>query len=147
MAAVVIDASIASAWCFPDEQTDYTRAVFQAVSSSAVDSVAPRLWAYEIRNSVLMGIRRGRISKPDSEQFLVSLNELNVHLSEPASYDDVFSLAQEHGLTVYDAAYLDLAIRERLPLASLDGQLVRAAQKVESSFSSLELCSLDRPNR
>src|ERR1051326_9050776 len=83
MAAVVIDASIASAWCFPDEQTDYTRAVFQAVSSSAVDTVAPRLWAYEIRNSVRMGIGRGRISKPDSEQFLVSLNELNVRLSEP----------------------------------------------------------------
>src|SRR5712671_1264135 len=129
MAAVVIDASIASAWCFPDEQTDYTRAVFQAVSSSAVDTVAPRLWAYEIRNSVLMGLRRGRISKPDSAQFLVSLNELNVRLSEPASYDDVFSLAQQHGLTVYDAAYLDLAIQERVTIASLDGQLVRTAQR------------------
>jgi len=130
MAAVVIDASIASAWCFPDEQTDYTRAVFQAVSSSAVDSVAPQLWAYEIRNSVLMGNRRGRIGKPDGEQFLLSPNELNVRLSEPESYDDVFSLAQEHGLTVYDAAYLNLAVHERVPLASLDGQLVRAAQKV-----------------
>lgn len=93
MAVVVIDASIASAWCFPDEQTDYTRAVFQALSSSAVDTVAPRLWAYEIRNSVLMGIRRGRISKPDGEQFLVSMNEMNVRLSEPASYDEVFALA------------------------------------------------------
>ena len=71
MAAVVIDASLASAWCFPDEQTAYTRAVFQAVSSSAVDTVAPLLWAYEIRNSVLMGLRRGRISKPDSAQFLI----------------------------------------------------------------------------
>jgi predicted nucleic acid-binding protein len=100
------------------------------VSSSAVDSVAPRLWAYEIRNSVLMGIRRGRITKPDGEQFLLSLNELNVRLTEPESYDDVFSLAQQHGLTVYDAAYLDLAIQERLPLASLDRQLVRAAQAV-----------------
>ena len=130
MAAVVIDASLASAWCFPDEQTAYTRAVFQAVSSSAVDTVAPGLWAYEIRNSILMALRRGRISEPDSAQLLASLNELNVRLSEPASYDDVFSLAQEHGLTVYDAAYLDLAIQERLTLASLDGQLVRTAQKV-----------------
>jgi len=130
MAAVVIDASIASAWCFPDEQSDYTKAVFEAVSSSAVDTVAPRLWAYEIRNSVLMGLRRGRISQSDSEQFLVSLNELNVRLSDPLSYDDVFSLAQEHGLTVYDAAYLNVALLERLPLASLDAQLVRAAQKL-----------------
>jgi predicted nucleic acid-binding protein len=60
MASVVIDASMASAWCFPDEQTDYTKAIFQAVSSSAVDTVAPRLWAYEVRNSVLMALRRGR---------------------------------------------------------------------------------------
>jgi predicted nucleic acid-binding protein len=74
-----------------------------------------------------MGLRRGRMSKPDSAQFLASLNEMNVRLSEPASYDNVFSLAQEHGLTVYDAAYQDLAIQEGLPLASLDGQLVRAA--------------------
>ncbi len=130
MAAVVIDASIASAWCFPDEQTDYTKAVFQAVSSSAVDPVAPRLWAYEIRNSVLMGLRRGRISKPDSEQFLASLNDLNVRLGEPASYDQVFALAQAHGLTVYDAAYLEIAMQERVPLASLDRQLVRAAGTV-----------------
>src|SRR2546422_4589265 len=130
MAAVVIDASIASAWFFPDEQTDYTKAVFHAVSSSAVDSVAPRLWAYEIRNSVLVGFRRGRISKPDAEQFLASLNELNVRLSEPSSYDGVFGLADQHGLTVYDAAYLDLAVHEGVPLASLDGHLIRAAQKI-----------------
>ena len=60
----------------------YTKAVFDVVSSSAVEAVAPRLWAYEIRNSVLMGLRRSRISKPDSEQLLVSLNELNVRLTE-----------------------------------------------------------------
>jgi hypothetical protein len=55
MAAMVIDASVASAWCFPDEQTDYTIAIFQAVASSAVEMVAPGLWAYEVRNSILMG--------------------------------------------------------------------------------------------
>ena len=128
-AVVVIDASVASAWCFPDERTDYTQAVFQAVSSSAVEAVAPRLWAYEIRHSILMGLRRGRLGKLDSEQVLVSLNELNMRLSEPASYDEMFPLAQEHRLTVYDAAYLYVAMQERLPLASLDRQLVRAAQK------------------
>ena len=129
MAAVVIDASVASAWCVPDERTDYTQAVFQAVSSSTVEAVAPRLWAYEIRNSILMGLRRGRLSKLDSDHFLISLNELNMRLSEPASYNEVFSLAQEYGLTVYDAAYLYVAMQERLPLASLDGQLVRAAHQ------------------
>src|ERR1035437_6629429 len=118
MAAVVIDASVASAWCFPDERTDYTQAGFQAISSSAVEAVAPRLWAYEIRNSILMGLRRGRLGKLDSEQVLVSLNELNMRLSEPASYAEMFSLAREHGLTVSDAASLYVAMQERLPIAT-----------------------------
>jgi predicted nucleic acid-binding protein len=129
MATLVLDASIASAWCFPDERTAYTHGVFQAVISS-LEISAPRLWAYEIRNSVLMGLRRGRISKPDAELFIASLNDLNVRLNEPSSYDGVFRPADQHGLTVYDAAYLDLAMHEGIPLASLDGQLIRAAQGV-----------------
>ena len=54
MAALVIDSSLASAWCFPDERTDYTNAILQAISAP-LEAVAPRLWAYEVRNSVLMG--------------------------------------------------------------------------------------------
>ena len=133
MGAIVVDASIASAWCFPDERTDYTHGVFQAVTSS-LEAFAPRLWAYEIRNSVLMGLRRGRISKPDAEQSLASLNDLNARLSEPSSYDEVFTLADRHSLTVYDAAYLDLSQHEGVPLASLDRQLIRAAQSVGISL-------------
>jgi predicted nucleic acid-binding protein len=87
-----------------------TKAVFQAVSFSAV------------------ALRGGRISKADNEQFLISLNELSVRLDEPASYDDLFLLAQEHGLPVCDAAHLNIAMQERIPLASLDAQLVPAAQ-------------------
>jgi len=58
MTSIVIDASIASAWCFVDEQTEYTRMVFHAVSFEMVHAVAPQLWAYEIRNSLLMAVRR-----------------------------------------------------------------------------------------
>lgn len=128
MANLVIDASVASAWCFPDEQSDYTNGVLQAVSSS-LKGFAPRLWAYEIRNSVLMGLRRGRISKADAEEFLSSLADLNIQLSDPVSYDAVFAMAQLNGLTVYDAAYLDLAIREGSDLATLDDALRKAAVK------------------
>jgi len=126
MADLIVDASIASAWCYPDEQTEYTDGVLQAVSDSA-EAFAPRLWAYEIRNSILMGLRRGRISKADAEAFLDSLTDLNIHLVDPVSYDAVFRLAEINGLTVYDAAYLDLAIREGSQLASLDDALRKAA--------------------
>ncbi len=128
MADVVIDASLASSWCFPDERTDYANGVLHAVCSSLV-ALAPRLWAYEVRNSVLIGLRRGRISKADAESFVDSLADLNIHLVDPVSYDAVFRLAELSGLTVYDAAYLDLAIREGSQLASLDDALQKAAVK------------------
>jgi predicted nucleic acid-binding protein len=85
------------------------------------------LWAYEVRNSVLMGLRRDRISRADAEGFLDSLADLNILLADPVSYDSVFRLAELNRLTVYDAAYLDLAIREGAQLATLDGALQKAA--------------------
>jgi len=59
---------------------------------------------------------------------LASVDDLNVRLVEPASYDDVFQLAEQHGLTVYDAAYLSVAVQEGIPLATLDQKLARAAE-------------------
>jgi predicted nucleic acid-binding protein len=76
-----------------------------------------------------MGLRRGRITKADAEEFLSSLADLNIQLTDPVSYDAVFAMAQLNGLTVYDAAYLDLAIRENSELASLDDALRNAAIK------------------
>jgi predicted nucleic acid-binding protein len=126
MPAFVIDASVAAAWCFPDERTDYTNGILQAIAAP-LEAVAPRLWAYEVRNSVLMGLRRQRITHADALEFLESIKALPIRLADPISYDAVLDLAGRNGLTVYDAAYLDLAIRERLPLASLDNALCKAA--------------------
>jgi len=126
MPALVIDSSLAAAWCFPDERTDYTNGVLQFISAP-VEAIAPRLWTYEVRNSVLMGLRRKRLTHAHAMEFLESLKGLPIRLADPVSYDGVFSLADRHGLTVYDAAHLDLAIRAGLPLASLDSALCKAA--------------------
>ena len=127
MASFVIDSSRVAAWCFTDEATNYTADILDVVAA-LTEAAAPRLWAYEIRNTILMGVGRKRITKADANGFLESLRELPIRLSDPASYDHVFELADRYGLTVYDAAYLDLALRETLPLASLDTALIRAAQ-------------------
>jgi predicted nucleic acid-binding protein len=74
-----------------------------------------------------MGMRRGRILEADAQEFLSSLKDLTIRLSDPVSYDDVFKLADRYSLTVYDAAYLDVAIRERSQLASLDAAMCKAA--------------------
>jgi predicted nucleic acid-binding protein len=90
MANLVLDASLASTWCFPDEQTTYTNSVLRLISSS-IKAFAPRLWAYEIRNSVLMGVRRGRIIEDHADEFLRSLADLNIQLTDPVSYNAVFA--------------------------------------------------------
>ena len=74
-----------------------------------------------------MGLRRKRITHADALEFPESLKGLPIRLADPVSYDGLFSLADRDALTVYDAAYLDLAMRERLPLASLDNALRKAA--------------------
>ena len=127
MARLVVDSSVAAAWCFPDEETPYTEAVLLAVAAPA-EAFAPRLWAYEIRNSVLIGVRRNRISPAHGKDFLDTLKRLPVRLADPPSYDALFDLAWQRDLTVYDAAYLDLAMRENLPIATLDDALLRAAR-------------------
>ena len=84
MNGIVVDASVALAWCFPDERTDCTNAVLRVVSTP-IEATAPRLWAYEVRNSVLMGLRRKRIGKADAEYFLDSLKGLPIRLTDPLS--------------------------------------------------------------
>src|ERR1700761_5167019 len=126
MPALVIDPSVAAAWCFRDEATLYTEGVLGVVSGDG-EAIAPRLLAYELRNSVSMGVRRGRITSKTAREFLQSLRDLRIRLTDPLSYDEVFDLAERFTLTVYDAAYLDLALREGLPLATLDAALLRAA--------------------
>ena len=127
MANLVVDASVAAAWCFSDENSIYSNAVLKSLAG--ITPFAPRLWAYEIRNSVLMGLRRTRISQQHADLFISSLQKLNFQLVDPVSYDIIFNLAQAYGLTMYDAAYLDLALREGAQLASLDAALRKAAVK------------------
>ena len=78
---------------------------------------------------MLFGIRRARITREHGDRFLSSLNALGVGLRDPISYDRLISLAHDNGLTVYDAAYLDLALTEGLPLATLDDALRRSAAR------------------
>ena len=110
MSVLVVDPSVAAAWCFKDEANEYTESILDAVSA-VHEALAPRLWAYELRNTVLMGVRRQRITTIDAQEFLQLLPDSRIRLTDPVYYDEVFVLAERYGLTFYDASYLDLAIR------------------------------------
>jgi predicted nucleic acid-binding protein len=123
---LVLDASMAASWCFPDERTDLTQRLLNDLAGPEA-AAAPRMWAYEIRNVVLRGVRQERLGHKDAEAFLESLTGLRIRLLDPP-YEAVFRTAVQFDLSFYDAAYLELAMREHLPLATLDKPLRRAAR-------------------
>ena len=122
----VLDASAAAGWFLPDERTDYTESIFEAVSGPD-EAFIPTLWAYEIRNIVLKGIRRGRVTPTVARPLLSALSQLRLRPME-TRFDSTLDTAMKFSLSFYDAAYLDLAIQESLPLATLDKGLREAAR-------------------
>jgi len=130
----VLDNSIAMSWCFEDEADDYADAILDRLQEAK--AIVPAVWPLEVGNVLLVAERRGRLSEADSTCFLSMLAALPV-CSEPETpqraMSQILFLAREHKLSTYDASYLDLAMREGVPIATLDRGLCRAANacKVE----------------
>jgi predicted nucleic acid-binding protein len=130
----VLDASVVLTWCFPDENAamaQHVAGMFQRGDTA----VAPSFWPHEVLNALLAGEKRKRISKELVRSFLDDLATLPMVLEQvPARvvFDRIQRLSREHGLTAYDAAYLDLALDSGLSLATLDEDLVRACKKARA---------------
>jgi predicted nucleic acid-binding protein len=129
--ALVLDASVALAAALKDENEadrDYAHRALRSLIGT--DGFAPSLWRLEVANSLLVAERRGRVSRVDSS--LVFDDLLQLRLGFDDGEDDTvitttIHLARRHGLTVYDAAYVELALRRSAALASLDKAMLRAA--------------------
>jgi predicted nucleic acid-binding protein len=121
----VIDASIAVCWLMPDER----HPMAEAASNRIVRDLAyvPALWWFELRNVLIIHERRGRLNEAKSAEALKFLRALPVTTDMGAQEDELMRLARTHGLTAYDAAYLELAQRKGIPLATLDKALASAA--------------------
>lgn len=124
----VLDSSVALAWCFEDEQTPEVIALLREVAESG--AMAPSLWPLEVLNGLTMAERRRRLDGVRRRQMTELLRELPVNLDPDTAvvaWTDTAALAERFRLTLYDAAYLELAIRRSVPLATLDDDLRRAA--------------------
>jgi predicted nucleic acid-binding protein len=126
----VLDNTVTMAWCFTEEATEFTNALLSRLSNLTDSAIVPALWLYEVVNVVELAIRKGRIPREKALAFLESLADLPIEVENP-SRTQVFvivrALAGEYQLTGYDAAYLELAIRHKLSIASLDKALARSA--------------------
>ena len=122
---VVVDASVAASWVLPDEKSPELLIALDRVRMET--AVVPELWWYEIRNVLLVSERRKSLTAADTSEFLEALRDLPIVLDRAVEERELFRLARQHRLTIYDAAYLELARRTGSDLATLDKDLVRAA--------------------
>lgn len=123
--AFVLDASITACWAFDDEDHPDARLAFDRMR--AEEAVVPGLWWFEVRNILVVNERRRRITESDTACFLLNLSMLRLRVDLSPREDTVLRLARTHRLSVYDAAYLELAQREGIPMATLDAALAEAA--------------------
>ncbi len=127
----VVDPSLALAWLLPDEHNQEAEVIRQEIENGA-DAWIPVHWWLEVGNALLMAERRGRITAEQATQALTLLDSLSLEEDEETAEQipaRTFSLARKHRLTLYDAAYLELAQRRVASLASFDSQLLDAAAK------------------
>lgn len=130
MAIFVVDASVALAWCFEDEATTWTDGLLDRLQHGD-GIVVPAHWPTEISNGLLVASRRKRIKADQPALFWDELARLPIEVEAAltaAQAKIVLALSGKHGLTVYDAAYLELAHRRQLPLGTLDADLRKAVQ-------------------
>jgi predicted nucleic acid-binding protein len=125
----VLDSSVALSWCFEDERTPATAALLDQLAESG--AVAPLLWPLEVLNALTMAERRGRLDTERRQRFGDFLHQLPVKLDDETAnqaWTVTTQLAVQFRLTVYDASYLELAQRLRLPLATRDEELYAAGR-------------------
>lgn len=131
----ILDSSVTLAWIYNDETTPAVHEVFDRLVEDG--AWVPSLWRIEIANALEMGVRRKRTDSSFRNQALADLSLLPISLdpeTDRQAWSATLHLATRHGLTLYDAVYLELAKRRALPLATLDAELRAAAGREKISL-------------
>jgi predicted nucleic acid-binding protein len=122
----VVDASVAACWLLPNEGNARAQAAYARFPKDT--AIVPSLWWFEMRNIFVSNERRGRIDSVKTTRALALLSGLPIRIDHQPDDAALMTLARRHQLTAYDAAYLELAMREHVPLVTLDTALIRAAE-------------------
>ena len=129
-ASFVLDNSVSMAWCFKDQGGDFVETVLDSLAKG--EAFVPGIWPLEVANVLSRAERRKIIKRADSVRFIDLLNNLPIEVVQDSQrvFGEILDLSREHGLSSYDASYLDLAMRNGLPLVTLDEKLRKVAQRV-----------------
>lgn len=126
MSAIVLDNSVVLSWCLEDEEAEpLAEQAMHRVNQYG--AVVPGIWWHELRNALVMNERRGRLSVADTAATLADLYQMRISVDQAHDESVILALARAHHLSVYEAAYLEVAQRRTLPIASLDRRVRQAA--------------------
>lgn len=128
----VLDCSVTMSWCFEDESSQYTDDILMLFSEKK--AVVPTIWPLEVSNVLLMAERRKRITFLQATEFIDALSILPIEVDPTTTAratGHILQLAKSANLTVYDAAYFEIALRENIAIATLDKALIKAAKKMK----------------
>jgi predicted nucleic acid-binding protein len=140
--SLVLDASLTLSWLFQDERTPGADAVLTQVTENG--AAVPALWRLEVANALQMALRRGRIDAAFRDLALTQLSQLSISTdpdTDAYAWTTVLHLADRFQLTLYDAAYLELAQRRRLPVATLDRELRDASAALGITLLGVDLAN------
>ncbi len=141
MRRFVLDCSVVMSWCFEDEADAYADSVLFLLADA--EAVVPSIWTLEVANVLLVGERKRRLTKAGTIRFIKLLRGLPIIIDQETPdfvFHEVLSIGRQYGLSAYDAAYLELAMREGMPLATRDLGLRQAALQC-----GVELVQVDAP--
>jgi len=132
----VLDNSVAMRWCFEPDENRYAESILDKLEAGDT-AIVPVMWLYEASAVLAREQNRGRLAAPEADEFIAALQSLNITVDDESAariFSDVHRVALTYRLTSYDAAYLELAIRRNLPLATLDEDLIRACNVAGASL-------------
>jgi predicted nucleic acid-binding protein len=125
---LVVDASVAASWYLPDESDPSAAAALEQIGEDG--AIVPQIWWFDVRNTFLIAERKGRVDPTETSTFLERLSRLPIRLA-PSQSQGVVLIARQFRLTCYDAAYIELAARLTVPLATLDRSMAEAARRAD----------------
>ncbi len=124
----VLDNSIVMSWCFRDETSRYADTILDSLEE--YEALVPAIWPLEVGNVLLVAERKRRLTEADSIRFLALLNELPITVQQETPdrmFKEILALGRERNISSYDSSYLDLAMRNGIPIATQDSGLKKAA--------------------
>ena len=132
MIEFILDCSISISWVLVDEDDDYANSILDLMTDAT--AFVPEIWSLEVVNTLLVADRRNRMTIEQSEQAIKLLQALPIvidTLTSSQAFQQTLKLGREQSLASYDAAYLELALRKNLPLATNDNRLIEAAKRCQ----------------